>query len=204
MPVSYSGLNPTTQWKELLILLKELQDYGFNFLIESFGSFCTPFHGAPVNYGERKNIFSGYKCKISLGYTTIPSGTKIKFPTESNFIYYFFAYMVSYDFHLFQNGKRINQVWQKEHKNALRDYNENHQFMKKRYLQENENGVLWSDDKNKRITLWNFKERKAPVQGKVFDLTEKQQIISENGAVHLKKNHTYMITEYKKDFTQIK
>jgi hypothetical protein len=198
MPVNYSGLEPKTQWRELLIAMKELQDYGISFLIESFGPFGSPQHGCPTSYGERENIFTCYKMTVGLGYTTIPSGTKMEFKEEADIIYYFFAHMASPSFPLFINRKRIDLIWTEKHKSALRDYNNNWIFMRKRYLQEDDGSVLWYDKEGKRITLWNFRKKEFKFDGKIIDLTEEKEIIKKEGKIKLEPFHTYLLITKKK------
>lgn len=203
MPVNYSGLNPKTQWRELLIAMKELQDYGISFLIESFGPFGSPQHGCPKSYGERKNIFACYKMTVGLGYTTIPSGTEMEFKEEAEIIYYFFAHIASPSFPLFLNNQRIDKLWTEKHKSALRDYNKNYLFMKKRFLQEDDRGVIWHDGKGERIILWNFEEREIKIDGEIFDLTENKKVIKKTGKVKLDACHTYLIKSKRKKIFEI-
>ena len=202
MPINYSGLCPKTQWKELLIAMKELQDYGISFLIESFGPFGSPQHGCPKSYGEKENIFACYKMTVGLGYTTIPLDSKMEFKKESDIIYYFFAHMASPSFPLFLNGKRIDYIWTEQHKNALKDYNENWIFMKKRFLQEDDSGVIWQSEKKGKILLWNFKSREIKIDGEIIDLTENKKLLKRLGKVKIEPNHTYLIVS-KKDIYEL-
>ena len=74
MPVDYADRRPTTQWRQLLGTIKELQDAAVHFLIESFGPFGQTQHGCPKSYNE-ENLFACYKIGLGTGSTTIPSNT---------------------------------------------------------------------------------------------------------------------------------
>ena len=193
MPINYAKGAPTTQWRELLLAFKELQDAGIGFLIESFGPFGSPQHGCPASYAEARNVFACYKVTGAFGYTTIPTANAVQLDHEVGKLYRFFAHMASPSFGLFQDGVRIDKTWTEKHKRALADYDANQPFMHKRFLQEDGQGVLWHNKEGKRATLWNFAARTARLAGSVRDVTTGQALPA--AARHtLEANHTYTIS----------
>lgn len=193
MPVSYRRGHPTTQWRELLAAIKELQDAGIHFMIESFGPFGSPQHGCPASYALPENVFACYKITGGFGYTTVPSGAGAQTETEAQRIYRFFAHMASPSFPLFHEGKRLDQLWTEDHKRALADYNRNRIHMHKRFLQEDDQSVLWHDAAGERATLWNFVERDVRLPGTVTDVTVGREL-PRSDVYHLEASHTYAIT----------
>ncbi|MCY3022451.1 MAG: hypothetical protein NTW87_26015 [Planctomycetota bacterium] len=193
MPVSYRAGRPTTQWRELLQVFKELQDAGISFLIESFGPFGSPQHGCPAAYAEAENVFACYKITGAFGYTTIPTTDPVKLDHEVGRLYTFFAHMASPSFGLFQDGTRIDRIWTDGHKRALADYYANQPFMHRRFLQEDRQAVLWHDSERTRATLWNFAAREVPLPGDVRDVTA-GHALPRAARYRLATNHTYAIT----------
>jgi hypothetical protein len=193
MPINYHGAKPSTQWRELLRVFKELQDSGIHFLIESFGPFGSPQHGCPTQYAEPQNIFACYKLTCALGYTTIPSRDPLQIEQDAARLYRFFAHMASPSFALFQNGVRIDATWTERHKQVLAEYYAQRPFMQRRFLQEDDAGVLWHDGDRTRATLWNFSERHASLPGIVRDLTNGETLPLAK-TYHLEACHTYAIS----------
>src|ERR1019366_8106743 len=183
-----------TQWRELLLALKELQDAGIHFLIESFGPFGQPQHGCHRDF-SLENIFACYKVGLGTGYTTVPTGGPLKntFASEASALYYTLAHKAVPDLPLFTNGKRIDELWTPEHKRALADYNRLHLRMYKRILQEHGQSVLWHDQQGKHATLWNFAERRVRLPGRVRDLTASRDLPRAD-RYRLEAGHTYGIT----------
>jgi len=194
MPVSYRTGHPTTQWRGLLAAVKELQDAGVHFLIESFGPFGSPQHGCPAAYAQPENLFALYKVTGGLGYTTIPTGPLAPADPNVETLYRFFAHMASPSFGLFDGGVRIDKVWTGAHRRALADYNENCQYMNKRFLQEGRGSVLWHDAAGRRTTLWNFAAREVRLPGRVTDRTTGLDLPAA-GKYRLEPCHTYAITD---------
>ena len=64
MPVSHTNCAPHTVWRGVLTALKELQDAGLHFMIESFGPFGEVQHGCPRSYGL-DNLFACYTALVS-------------------------------------------------------------------------------------------------------------------------------------------
>jgi hypothetical protein len=95
---------------------------------------------------------------------------------------------------LFEDGKRIDQVWTVEHKQALADYHAALPHLHRREIQEDGLGVLWRDKSGKRQTLFNFKARILPLPGKVTDLTT-GRALPKAGSYELEASHTYTITK---------
>ncbi|MGD0090580.1 MAG: hypothetical protein ABSE73_11730 [Planctomycetota bacterium] len=193
MPVNYHGGKPSTQWRELLLAFKELQDAGISFLIESFGPFGSPQHGCPASYAEPKNVFACYKITGAFGYTTIPTSDPVKLGHEVGRLYRFFAHQASPSFGLFQDGVRIDKLWTAGHKQALRDYYAQRPFMHRRFIQEDGLGVLWHDREGRRATLWNFAAREASLPGTVRDETAGETLAGA-GKYRLEENHTYAVS----------
>jgi hypothetical protein len=194
MPVNYRTGHPTTQWRGLLAAFKELQDAGLHFLIESFGPFGSPQHGCPAAYAEPGSLFALYKVTGGLGYTTVPTGPAAPADRPLETLYRFFAHGASPSFGLFDGGARIDKVWTAAHKRALADYNENQQYMHKRFLQEGRGSVLWHDPGGRRATLWNFAAREVRLPGRVTDLTAGADLAA-TGKYRLEACHTYAITD---------
>jgi hypothetical protein len=196
MPVSYSDARPTTMWRECLEAFKELQDAGVHFRIESFGPFGAVMHGCPRSY-SLDNAWVVYKVNLGNDYTTVPSGPTYEDPRagEAAGLYYALAHMARPNIPLTdsETGLRIDAVWTDAHKRALNDYNENLHHMKRRYLQEDGQGVLWHDSEGERATLWNFADREVALPGAVTDLTTDESLPSAK-TCKLKANHTYAIT----------
>jgi hypothetical protein len=192
MPIDYAGGKPTTQWRGTLQGMKALQDAGVHFLIESFGPFGVPMHGCPLAFAQPENLFTLYKVSAQLNYTTIPT-TPTETIDDAAQLYRFFAHMATHIPHLFQHGKRLDQIWGDGHTRALADYHANRPFMKKRFLQEDGLGVLWLDAEATRATLWNFADRSLSLDGTVTDATTGDTLPA-TGTYALQACHTYVIT----------
>jgi len=194
MPINYRDVTPTTQWRELLMAFKELQAAGISFLIESFGPFGSPQHGCPSSYAQPENIFTLYKVTGGFDYTTIPTNAVMReFGDDAMMIYLFLAHMASPSFPLFLHGRRLDAVWTDKHKQALADYNNNREHMRKRYLQQDGLSVLWHDAAGKRATVWNFAERDVRLPGGIRDLSAGIDL-PQAELYHLLPCHTYAIT----------
>ena len=194
MPVSYANVTPQTQWKEILQAFKELQDGGVKFLIESFGPFGQVQHGCPKSYNI-ENLFACYKVGLGTGYTTVPTGQDVspKRASEAHVLYYVLAHMTDPGIPLFINNQRIDTLWTAAHRQALADYNTNYTHMQRRFLQEDDNGVLWHSGDRSRATLWNFVDRTVALPGTITDLT-KGSTLPTSKTYALKACNTYAIT----------
>lgn len=193
MPLNFHRAAPSTQWRELLGVFKELQDAGIHFLIESFGPFGSPQHGCPAQYAEPQNIFACYKLTCAFGYTTVPTRDPIQIEQDAARLFRFFAHMASPSFALFQDGIRIDATWSEPHKQVLADYYAQRPFMQRRFLQEDDAGVLWHDLNRTRATLWNFSARCAILPGSVRDVTLGRSLPPAN-SYRLEAGHTYAIS----------
>ncbi len=197
-PINYAKMTPTTVWRSLLKAFKEMQDYGFSFRIESFGPFGLPMHGCPADYGKPDSLFTAYKVKVSLGYVTVPApGMKLEQIDEAGAVYKCLALMTDpgLPLHVQKDGKnvRIDQAWGDDHKRAIRDYAKNRKQMFKRFLQENDQGVVWHNQNGDVATLWNFADRSVSLPGKVTDASTGKEL-PKSASYKLEACHTYTIT----------
>ncbi len=199
MPVSYRDGKPRTMWRKLLEAFKSLQDADIHFLIESFGPFGQPQHGHPSSYNFA-TIFVAYRVGLGNDSSTVPTGAALKdvTPKSAAGVYYALAHMAFTGMRLFDDGKRIDQVWTVEHIQALADYHATLPYLHRRVIQEDGLGVLWHDKSGQRQTLFNFKSRKLSLPGEVFDITANRKLPK---AEHyeLEASHTYTITKGSKD-----
>jgi len=193
MPVSHSDCSPHTMWRGVLQALKEMQDAGLHFMIESFGPFGEVQHGCPGSYGLG-NLFACYKIMLGSGYTTIPSGTEKPrpLPYPPGDYYRILADMSKPNYPLFYGKTRIDEVFGEEHRRIMRDFNRNRRFMHRRFLQEDGRGILWHDAKGRRATLWNFTDRTVRLPGVVTDVTTGKRLPIAN-VYTLVARHTYTI-----------
>lgn len=193
MPVSYANAKPHTQWRGVLAALKELQDDGHHFFIESFGPWGDVMHGCPASYNV-DNLFACYKIQLGSGYTTIPSGEEkaMSAPFPPPVYYRILAYMSKPDNQLFYGKQRIDELFGEVHRRMLREYNQQRAQMHRRYLQEDDQGVIWHNAAGTRATLWNFTTREVALPGTVYDLTSDQSLAKAE-SYHLEKYHTYAI-----------
>lgn len=194
MPISYRDGRPTTMWRECVQAVKELQDAGVHFLIESFGPFGQPQHGCPRTYSIDR-CWVVYKVGLGNDYTTIPSGPTHEDPraNEAAALYYVLAHMTCPSIPLFRDEERVDQFWTEAHKQALADYNTNRPRMKKRYLQEDDLAVIWHDAEGARATIWNFADREVSIPGNITDLSTGEDL-PHGQSYALKACHTYGVT----------
>jgi hypothetical protein len=194
MPVSYADGVPHTVWRGVLAALKDLQDAGLHFMIESFGPWGEVQHGCLKSY-NLDNLFACYKILLGTGYTTIPSGHAEARPAPYPVPDYYriLAHMSKPDLPLFFGNQRIDAVFGAGHRRALADYNANRRRMSRRFLQEDGRSVLWHDDAGRRATLWNFTTRRLALPGWVTDLTTGEKLSKTAGVCPLEAGHTYAI-----------
>lgn len=193
MPVSYSGMKPTTQWRELLAAFKELQDADIHFMIESLGPFGQIQHGCPKSY-NMENLFACYKAGMGNGYTTVPTGTATEVELEGpGTLYRILANMANPYFPLFIDGVRIDTLWTPGHHQALADFHAHRDFMAIRYLQEDGKSVVWHDKDARRATVWNFETREVQLDGEVSDATTGEKLPTAASYL-LQERHTYVVT----------
>lgn len=172
MPVSYDKLHPTTMWRELVSAMKELQDAGVHFLIESFGPFGAVQHGCHTSYANPGNEYASYKTHPCCGYCTIPADTKITEIDLGDQLYRLLGHMSVPLLPLYYNGVRVDQTPSAEGlKRAFRDYRQGRPIMHKRFLQEDGKGVIWHDKEGRRAVLWNFADRNVALPGSVQDVS---------------------------------
>jgi len=173
MPVDYATGHPRTMWREALEVMKELQDAGVGFYIESFGPFGQPGHGHPASYSPDK-IFICYYVGLGNGYVTVPVPgvvTGYNFSHDPAFLFYQFAHKTPYAPPLFIDGKRVDEVYGDLHRRVIADYHTYLPLMGRRYLQPDGLAVLWHNALGDQATLWNFADRRATLPGTVIDLT---------------------------------
>lgn len=176
MPLSYHTGHPQTMWREALQVMKELQDAGAGFYIESFGPFGQPQHGHPSSYNPQQ-VFICYYVGLGNDYVTVPvPGVQ----TDQNpdhdpaFLFFLYAHKVPYAPPLFINGRRVDQVYGEEHRRVIALYHQWLPQMYTRYLQEDGLGVLWHNEAGDRALLWNFVDRQVELPGTVTDLAAGQ------------------------------
>lgn len=193
MPVNFAKGRPATMWRELLQAMKELQDAGVHFLIESFGPFGQVQHGCPSSYNV-ENLFACYKIGLGNDYTTMPTNVPVKDTTPGNaaLLFYILAHKASLALPLFVKGERIDKVWTPEQKRVLADYHKLQAQMHRRFLQADGQSVLWHDATGKRATLWNFVERTVALPGRVTDATTGRELPRAE-KYRLEANHAYVI-----------
>ena len=203
MPVSYTNCSPHTVWRGVLAALKDMQDAGLHFMTESFGPFGEVQHGCPKSY-NLENLFACYKVLLGTGYTTIPSGQTAPQPAPYPVPDYFriLAHMSKPDLPLFFGQERIDAVFSDAHRRALTDYNRSRAHMRRRFLQEDGQAVLWHDQARDLVTLWNFADRRARIPGAVMDLTAGRPLAHAQ-RYQLEANHTYGVTVAGVAFTRL-
>jgi len=192
MPVDYTGMKPTTMWRETLMLMKELQDADIHFMIESFGPFGEVQHGCHKEF-NLENLFSCYKIHMGTGYTTIPSGNEEarSAPYPEKDFYRILSYMAGPGFPLFYSGRRIDTLYTEEHRRALRDYYACLPAMGARVLQEGDTHVLWHGKGGERV-IWNHAAQKMPIEGVVTDVSA-GKVLAKEAAYSLEAGHTYKV-----------
>ncbi len=196
MPVDYQTGHPRTVWREALTALKELQDAGVGFYIESFGPFGQPGHGHPASYSPDK-IFIAYYVGLGNGYTTVPVPgvvTAENFSHDPAFIFWQLAHKTPYAPELFIDGKRVDDVFGPLHQRVYGDYHRLLPLMRTRFLQEDGQAVLWHDADGATATLWNFTARPLPLPGTVTDLTTNTALPAA-ATYALEPMHVYSITD---------
>ena len=197
MAVSYADCRPTTMWREVLSVFKELQDAGVHFAIESFGAFGQSKHGCPRSYSIERSWVC-YKIQPGNDYTTVPGSQQIYHDPragEAAALFYQLAHMVFLALPLFdkKSGQRLDKAWGPEHRQALRDYNANYQQMQRRFLQEDNLSVLWHDAEGKQALIWNFADRDVILPGQISDLTAGVSLASSE-QYSLQANHLYSLS----------
>lgn len=200
MPVDYKTGHPRTHWREALGVMKELQDAGAGWYIESFGPFGQPNHGHPSAYGPACT-FICYYVGYGNDYTTVPvpgTTTSKNIRHEAAFLYYQLAHKAPpCGFPLFIDGKRIDEVYGPEHRRALAEYHELLPKMHRRYLQEDGLSVVWHDTRGKEALVWNFTARSVALPGTVTDLTVGRKLPRAK-RYRLAPCHTYAVMAEKK------
>lgn len=193
MPISYRDGRPTTMWRECLETVKELQDAGVHFLIESFGPFGQPQHGCPKSYSIER-CWVCYKIGLGNDYTTVPVGPAGEDPrvSEAAALYYVLAHMTCPPMDLFQDNTRIDARWTEAHRQALRDYHACRSHMARRFLQEDGKSVLWHDAGKTRATIWNFERRDVVLSGRVADVSAGRELPPAE-TYRLEPSHTYLV-----------
>lgn len=195
MPVSYRDMKPRTIWRGCLQAVKELQDAGVHFLIESFGPFGTPQHGHPSSYNF-DTLFICYRVGLGNDYSTVPVSNSlfVEHPDDAGATYLTLANMAIAALPLFKDKDRIDQTWTPQHKRAMDDYHANAKYMTTRYMQEDGQGVLWHDREQTRATLWNYANRSVALPGKVRNATTEEDLPPQQ-EYSLRAFHTYVISE---------
>ena len=173
MPVDYKTGHPRTHWREALGVMKELQDYGCGWYIESFGAFGQPNHGHPASYSPDR-MFICYYVGLGNGYVTIPVPGCV---TDQNvghtpeFIFYEHAHKAPHATPLFVDGRRVDEIYGPEHKRVLQEYTRLIGDMHTRFLQEDDKSVVWHNEAGTKALVWNFETREVALPGRVTDVT---------------------------------
>ena len=178
MPVSYGQGRPHTMWRQALQAMKELQDFGIGWHIESFGPFGQPGHGHPSSYNLDK-IFICYYVGIGDDYVTVPvagAAVKVNFHQDYKLLYYQFANKVPITAPLTIDGKRIDEVYGEEHRRVIAEYHRLLPEMYTRYLQDDAQSVLWHDQLKEQALIWNFNARNVALPGIVTDITTGKEL----------------------------
>lgn len=193
MPISYRDCKPRTIWRGLLRAMKELQDAGVHFLIESFGPFGAPQHGHPSSYNIER-LFICYRVGAGNDYTTVPTGHPLKHvdPQSAEAIFFTLAHMAGCHVPLFVDKQRIDSIWGDAHKRAIADYHAALPHLKTRYLQEDPRAVIWHDDARTRATLFSFADRTLTLPGTVRDETL-GETLRPAATYRVQANHVYSI-----------
>lgn len=195
MPVNYKTGHPTTMWRESLWVMKELQDAGVEWMIESFGPFGQPGHGHADSYDISK-AFICYHVGLGNNAVTVPvPGMETTKNTchDPAFIYYQLAHKVPCALPLFIDGRRIDEVYGETHRRILREYHALLPFMHTRYLQEDGRAVLWHDSDGIQGLLWNFTDREVALPGDIINVTTGEKL-PQSASYRLEALHTYRIT----------
>jgi hypothetical protein len=168
MPVNYLDGKPRTMWRQLLQAIKELQDADVHFRIESFGPFGQVQHGCPPSYCIEQ-CWVSYKINLGTGYTTVPGDPALKntVADDAGALYYTLAHMTNPAIPLFHEGRRIDELWDSAHRQALADYLAVQPIMHRRYLQEDGQRVLWHSADSQQAVLWNFAASDLHLPGRV-------------------------------------
>jgi hypothetical protein len=195
MPVTYYGMSPRTMWRGLLETVRLLQSHGVHFTIESFGPFGAPQHGHPSSYNFA-TIFACYRVGLGNDYSTVPTAEPLKdlAPKSAAGLHYALAYMAYGNIPLFDEGKRIDTVWTAAHKRALADYHAVLPRLGCRVMQEDGLGVLWESAYGGPTTLFNFKSRRLPLAGRVYDVTADRRLPIA-ATYQVEASHTYTIQQ---------
>ena len=194
MPVDYKTGHPRTHWREALGVMKELQDAGAGWYIESFGPFGQPQHGHPSSYNP-DCIFACYYVGLGDDYVTVPVPgvqTDRNFKHDAAYVYYQLAHKVPCRLPVFIDGKRIDQVYGPAHRRALREYHERLPRMSRRWLQEDGRAVVWHDRGGKQATVFSFVDQRAALPGSVTDLTVGVKLLR-SSRYRLRAGHTYVV-----------
>jgi len=173
MPVDYKTGHPRTHWREALGVMKELQDYGCGWYIESFGPFGQPNHGHPSSYGPGR-MFICYYVGLGNDYVTIPvpgCGSDKNIQHTPEFIFYEHAHKAPHGTPLFIEGRRVDEVYGPEHKRVIQEYARLLGDMHTRFLQEDDKSVVWHNQAGTKALVWNFEARDAALPGRVTDVT---------------------------------
>jgi len=205
MPVTYSGGRPQTIWRECLSAMKALEDEGVEFSIESFGPFGQVGHGHHEEYNI-ENIALCYTIGLGNGSVTVPVPGMERVDNTSHdvgFIYYQLAHKVPVGIPLFIDGQRIDKVYTKEHKNIFDCYsNLLYTEMYKRFMQEDNNSVIYHNKTGDKAYIWNFIQRDIVIEGEITDVMTGEKLIKAEKYILLP-HHTYMIESGKELITKL-
>jgi hypothetical protein len=174
--------------------MKEMQDAGIEWMIESFGPFGQPCHGHPSSYNA-ENAFICYLVGLGNGHVTVPvpgmppSNT---FAHDPGFVFFLLAHKIPCHLPLFIDGKRIDEIYGEEHRRILREYHDCLPEMGRRYLQEDGLGVIWHAEQGTNALLWNFEDRVVSLSGNVVDVTSGESL-PPSEQYPLKARHIYRI-----------
>ena len=175
MPVDYADCRPTTQWRQLLGAIKELQDAGVRFLIESFGPFGQTQHGCPSRTTWRTSSpatrSASAPARRRSRRTPPDASTGEQHAATAARLYRVLAHMTDVHIPLFVNGERHRPPLGRRPPPGAARLQAQPPHMHRRFLQEDGQSVLWHDEAGRVATLWNFADREAALPGDVRDVT---------------------------------
>lgn len=194
MPVDFKTGHPKTIWRAGLEIMKQLQDAGCGWYIESFGPFGQPGHGHPASYNIQ-NSFISYYVGLGNGYVTVPvPGVTIKdnMQHEPGFLFFLYAQKVPASLRVFINNTRIDKFYGDEHRRVIREYTQLLDGMHTRFLQEDGQAVIWHNEQRTVAQVWSMVDRRVALPGTVVDVSSGTELPAAQ-AYDLKASHVYLV-----------
>jgi hypothetical protein len=171
-PITYRGCQPRTMWRSTLSAVRQLQQGGVDFHIESFGPFGRVQHGHPKSY-DHTCAFICLGVGLGNDYTTVPSGHPLSTaqPDDAAAIYFALAHQALESIPLFKDDRRIDTIWGAAHRRALADYHRVLSQLTHRILQSDGGAVVWHDAARLTATIFVFMEHSVALSGVVRDVS---------------------------------